>query len=416
MQAEIITIGDEILIGQIVDTNSAWMSVRLNEIGIHVKQITTVADRAADILVALTLAAGRADVILVTGGLGPTKDDVTKQTLCTYFGRGLRRDPEVLRHVEGIFSRSKRPMPEVNRQQADVLENADVLFNSMGTAPGMWISHQNKHYVILPGVPFEMKHLMQQAVLPRLSFFEDRLPVFHHTVLVAGIGESFLAEKLEDIERNLPSNIHLAYLPQPGLVRLRLTGIGADEEVIRQKTTYYARLIGEAAGPYFVADGDVKLEEAVLELLKKVGSTLSTAESCTGGNIARSITLVPGSSQVFLGSAVTYSNEAKEKLVGVRHETLLQSGAVSEETVIEMAEGCKTLFASDYAIAVSGIAGPDGGTETKPVGTVWIAVAGKAKVVTRLFQFGSDRSTNIDRATAAALYELFVLIKEENIG
>lgn len=414
MQAEIITIGDEILIGQIVDTNSAWMSVKLNEIGIHVKQITSVADQSADILVALTLASGRADVILVTGGLGPTRDDVTKQALCTYFDSGLRRDGEVLRHVEGIFSRRNKPMLEVNRQQADVLEKADVLFNSLGTAPGMWIAHKNKHYVILPGVPFEMKNLMLQAVLPRLSFFEDRLPVVHQTLLVAGVGESYLADKLSAIEDNLPSNIHLAYLPQPGLIRLRLTGIGTDKAVITQKTTYYAGLIRDAAGKHFIASGDIKLEEAVLELLNERNCTLSTAESCTGGNIAKLITGVPGSSRVFLGSAVTYSNLSKERLVGVLPETLERFGAVSEETVKEMAAGSQALFGSDYAISVSGIAGPDGGSESKPVGTVWIAVAGKTKLITRLYNFGHDRATNIDRASAAALYELFVLAKEEN--
>src|SRR5690554_5763508 len=215
MLAEIITIGDEILIGQIVDTNSAWMAVRLNEIGIEVKQITTVADRAADILMALNLASGRADVILVTGGLGPTKDDVTKHTLATYFGQGLRRDPEVLRHVEAIFKRRGREVSDVNKQQADVLEKAEVLFNSLGTAPGMWISHQNRHYVVMPGVPFEMKHLMEERVLPRLTFFKGRTPLVHHTLLTAGLGESFLAERIRDIEIHLPSQIHLAYLPKP---------------------------------------------------------------------------------------------------------------------------------------------------------------------------------------------------------
>lgn len=416
MQAEIITIGDELLIGQVVDTNSAWMGVKLNEIGIHVKQITSVADQSADIIMALTLAAGRADVVLVTGGLGPTKDDVTKQALCTFFDSGLRRDPEVLKHVEGYFSRRGQVMLEVNQQQADVLENADVIFNSLGTAPGMWISQKNKQYIFLPGVPFEMKHLMEQAVLPRLSFFEDRLPVVHQTLLIGGIGESFLAEKLKAIEDNLPSNIHLAYLPQPGLIRLRLTGVGADKEVVQQKTAYYAGLVRDAAGEHFVAFGEQKLEEVVLELLGQHHCTLATAESCTGGNIARLITQVPGSSRVFQGAAVTYSNASKEKLVGVTTETLEQFGAVSEKTVREMAQGCQQLFGSDYAIAVSGIAGPDGGTADKPVGTVWIAVAGRTKIITKLYTFGRERSVNIDRASAAVLYALFVLAKVENQG
>lgn len=411
MKAEIITIGDEILIGQIVDTNSAWMGVKLNEVGVQVVQITTVADREADILLALTLASGRADLILVTGGLGPTKDDVTKQALCTYFRSGLRRDPEVLAHVEGIFRRSGKPILEVNRQQADVLDKADVLFNPLGTAPGMWIAHQHKHYAIMPGVPFEMKHLMESQVLPRLQFFRGRPAIWHHTMLIAGIGESFLAQKLEGIEASLPPNIRLAYLPALGAVRVRLSAAGGDANVVRQKVSYYAGKIREASGIHFIANGDVTLEEALFAKLRSIGRTVSVAESCTGGYLAHLITSVPGSSEIFPGGCIAYSNQVKQSMLAVPESVLETQGAVSEAVVQAMAEGAKNKFSSDYAVAISGIAGPGGGSEEKPVGTVWIAVAGPdAQIRTRLAQFGNDRKLNIQRAANAALYELLCLI------
>lgn len=414
MQAEIITIGDEILIGQIIDTNSAWIAQQLNAIGIRVKQISSVADYPADILVALTLASGRADLILVTGGLGPTQDDVTKQTLSAYFDCGLRRAPEVLAHVEAIFQRGNRPMLEMNRKQADVLEKSEVLFNEMGTAPGMWILHKGKPYVIMPGVPFEMKHIMQERVLPRLRNLEGRVPVWHHTLLTAGIGESFLAEKIADIEAALPPHIHLAYLPKPGLVRLRLTAIGEDLEKLKQETQTIAARLEERIGNYFLADRDTTLEQLIRDFMQERELLLATAESCTGGNIARLITSLPGSSSMFEGGAVTYSNAMKQALLGVNPKTLEQHGAVSEETVREMAVGAKTNFRTDYAIAVSGIAGPEGGTPEKPVGLVWIAVAGKDQVVARKHLFGQDRAINIERSSAAALWMLWQLLQAES--
>ncbi|RQP18281.1 competence/damage-inducible protein A [Parapedobacter defluvii] len=414
MQAEIITIGDEILIGQIIDTNSAWIAQQLNAIGIRVKQISSVADYPADILVALTLASGRADLILVTGGLGPTQDDVTKQTLSAYFDCGLRRAPEVLAHVEAIFQRGNRPMLEMNRKQADVLEKSEVLFNEMGTAPGMWILHKGKPYVIMPGVPFEMKHIMQERVLPRLRNLEGRVPVWHHTLLTAGIGESFLAEKIADIEAALPPHIHLAYLPKPGSVRLRLTAIGEDLEKLKQETQTIAARLEERIGNYFLANRDTTLEQLIRDFMQERELLLATAESCTGGNIARLITSLPGSSSMFEGGAVTYSNAMKQALLGVNPETLEQHGAVSEETVREMAVGAKTNFRTDYAIAVSGIAGPEGGTPEKPVGLVWIAVAGKDQVVARKHLFGQDRAINIERSSAAALWMLWQLLQAES--
>lgn len=407
MQAEIITIGDEILIGQIIDTNSAWMAKQLNAIGIHVKQVSSVADYPADIIVALTLASGRADLVFVTGGLGPTKDDVTKQALSVYFGCGFRRDTDVLAHVESIFSRNNRPMLEINRRQADVLDKSDVLFNDMGTAPGMWLMHKGKPYVIMPGVPFEMKHIMQEHVLPKLRNMEGRQPLWHHTLLTAGIGESFLAEKIADIEGALPAHIHLAYLPKPGQVRLRLTATGDDLTMLQQETQTIANDLRERLGDNFLADGDTTLETLIRDFMQQRGLLLATAESCTGGNIARLITALPGSSSMFEGSAVTYSNAVKQALLGVKAETLETYGAVSEQTVREMALGAQDRFHVDYAIAVSGIAGPDGGTAEKPVGLVWIAVAGRTEIVTHQFLFGHDRAINIERSSAAALFMLW---------
>lgn len=413
MQAEIITIGDEILIGQIIDSNSAWMAQQLNAIGIGVKQISSVADRPADITDALKLAAGRADIVLITGGLGPTKDDLTKQTLSAYFNCGLRRDPAVLAHVETIFSRSKRPMLEINRRQADVLDNCDVLFNDMGTAPAMWVTHQEKTYVIMPGVPFEMKHIMRERVLPRLRKMEGRQPLWHHTILTAGLGESFLAEKIADIEDALPNHIRLAYLPKPGLVRLRLTATGENQEALKQETSMIARQLRERLGDHFMADEDTRLEILVHGFMRQHGLMLSTAESCTGGSIAQLITSLPGSSTMFEGGAVTYSNALKMELLGVKADTLETYGAVSEETVREMALGAQDRFRTDYAVAVTGIAGPDGGTDEKPVGLVWIAVAGKTGVVANRFQFGYDRAINIERSVSAALFMLWRSLQAE---
>ncbi|MEC3880946.1 competence/damage-inducible protein A [Parapedobacter sp. 10938] len=414
MKAEIITIGDEILIGQIVDTNSAWLAQQLNAIGIHVKQVTSVADHPADIIVALTLASGRADVVLITGGLGPTKDDVTKQTLSVYFGCGIHRDPKVLAHVESIFSRNNRPMLEINRRQADVLDKSEILFNDMGTAPGMWLTHKEKPYIIMPGVPFEMKHIMRERVLPRLSNMEGRQPLWHHTVLTAGIGESFLAEKIADIESALPPHIHLAYLPKPGLVRLRLTATGGDLAALKQETAAIASQLKERLGDHFLADEDTALEILIRDFMQQRKLSLATAESCTGGNIARLITALPGSSSMFEGGAVTYSNAVKQATLDVKAETLEAHGAVSEQTVREMAVGAQDRFQVDYAVAVSGIAGPDGGTADKPVGLVWIAAAGKSGVVAHQFLFGRDRAINIERSSAAALFMLWRLLHAEN--
>lgn len=414
MLAEIITIGDEILIGQIVDTNSAWMAKALNNIGVKVKQITSVSDDAAHIKEALAEAEKRAQIILITGGLGPTKDDITKHTLASYFHMEMRSDPEVLKNVEAIFRRSNRPMIASNISQADVPDGCTVIQNKNGTAPCMWFDHNERIVISMPGVPFEMMYLMEEEILPRLKQ-KFALPfIYHKTVVTAGLGESFLAEKIADIEDSLPAEIRLAYLPKLGQVRLRLSTSGTDQEQLKAEVERYARQIIGRLSPYIVAEEDLGLEEVILMDMKRRGLTLSTAESCTGGYIAHLITRHAGCSAVFMGGAVVYSYELKESVLGVKEDTLAIQGAVSEQTVIEMAEGAIAHFGTDYSIAVSGIAGPDGGTDDKPVGTVWIAVAGKKRTVAKLFNFGNKRLQNIERSATAALALLLNLLKEDN--
>ena len=403
MLAEIITIGDEILIGQVVDTNSAWMARQLNLAGIQVKQVTSVSDDAEHIAEALQLAEKRAQIILITGGLGPTRDDITKFTLAKYFGMGMRRDEETLNHIQGIFARLKRPMIESNMLQADVPDGCTVIQNKNGTAPCMWFEHEGNVIVSMPGVPFEMMYLMEEEILPRLSN-SFRLPfIFHKTILTASIGESFLAAEIAGIEDSLPAHIKLAYLPRLGQVRLRLSGSGTNELVLKQEVDHYARQITDKIKRYVVVEEDIALEKALLNIMEEKKLTLSTAESCTGGYIAHLITQHPGCSAVYTGGAVVYSNQLKESVLGVTHETLEKFGAVSEETVREMAQGAIVRFKTDYAVAVTGIAGPEGGTPDKPVGTVWIAVASPKGVTAKLFTFGNKRAQNIERSAIAAL-------------
>ncbi|NEU07075.1 competence/damage-inducible protein A [Flavihumibacter sp. R14] len=414
MLAEIITIGDEILIGQIVDTNSAWMAQQLNDAGIRVKQISSVSDDRQHILDALQLAQTRADLIILTGGLGPTKDDITKKTLAEYFNTGFRCDEESLENVKSIFARYNRPMLEVNLRQADVLENCITLQNRNGTAPGMWIEKDGKVYVSLPGVPFEMMYLVEEEVIPRL-LEAFRLPVIsHHTILTSGLGESILAEKIADIEDSLPAHIKLAYLPKLGTVRLRLSGYGKSKESLEKEISSISTQLVSRLSEYVIGQADISLEKSVLNFMKERNLTLSVAESCTGGLISHMITQHPGCSAVFLGGAISYSNDLKQVMLGVTPQTLETYGAVSEQTVREMAAGAVRIYRSDYSIAVSGIAGPDGGTSEKPVGTVWVGVGNAQKIVTRQFQFGSRRAQNIERSAISALTMLFKLLKEDN--
>jgi len=415
MLAEIITIGDEILIGQIVDTNSAWIAKHLNDIGIRVKQISSVSDDRQHILTALAEAKNRADIILITGGLGPTKDDITKKTLAEYFGVGLIENKETLANVESIFLRLRGTlanMLEVNRQQAMVPENCEVILNRNGTAPGMWFNVNGKIYMSMPGVPFEMMYMMEEGVIPKLKATLKLPVIVHRTILTVGEGESYLAEKIADIEDSLPSHIKLAYLPKLGQVRLRLSGDGEDETKLKNEIEVFATRITERVGKNVVAQEDIPLEEVVLNVMREKGLKLAVAESCTGGYISHLITQHAGSSDVFLGGAVTYSNELKEGILGVKQATIEQYGAVSEQTVTEMTEGALANFNADYSIAVTGIAGPGGGTPDKPVGTVWVGVAKRGKTMVKKFTFGSKRTQNIERSAVGALFMLINLLRE----
>jgi nicotinamide-nucleotide amidase len=412
MLAEIITIGDEILIGQIVDSNSAWIAQQLNAIGIRVKQISSVSDDAIHIVTALSEAKNRADVILLTGGLGPTKDDITKTTLAGYFGVGMVQNQEALDNVSRIFAKYNRPLLEVNIRQADVPENCDIIINNNGTAPGMWFNHEGKIYVSMPGVPHEMMYMMEETVIPKLKSTFTLPSIVHKTILTVGEGESFLAEKIADIESALPAHIKLAYLPKLGSVRLRLSAFGENETALQNEIGIYATQLIERIGKSVVTDVDVPIEKAILDEMGAQNLTLSVAESCTGGYISHLYTQHPGSSKVFLGGAVSYAYELKESILGVTNETLWEHGAVSEETVVEMVEGALRNFKSDYAMAVTGVAGPDGGTEEKPVGTVWIAVANSQKTFAQKFVFGKKRMQNIERTAITAMGMLIKLLRE----
>lgn len=404
MLAEIITIGDEILIGQIVDTNSAWMGEQLNLAGIKVHQITSVSDNAGHIVKALDEAKSRVDLILITGGLGPTKDDITKHTLVKYFNTSLRFDEEVHQHVKALFARFGREVTGVNLKQAEVPESCTVIHNANGTAPGMWFDRDGKVFVSMPGVPYEMKKMMGAEILPRLKKKYSLPTIVHRTVLTQGIGESFLSEFIADWENSLAEkNIKLAYLPSPGMVRLRLSASGNDETVLRKTVEEKVEELNKLIPQHIYGYEKDTLEQLVGRLLKEKKQTLSLAESCSGGLIAHLVTSVPGSSAYFMGGVVSYSYESKTNMLGVTKETLEKFGAVSEEVVTQMAGGARKEFKTDWAVSASGIAGPDGGMEGKPVGTVWIAVAGPNGVKAKKFQFGGDRERNIAVTAITAL-------------
>ncbi|MCS4165537.1 competence/damage-inducible protein A [Sphingobacterium paramultivorum] len=413
MKAEIITIGDEILIGQIIDTNSGWIAKQLLQFEVDIVQMTSIPDTEEAISTTLKEASARADLILITGGLGPTKDDVTKKTAAAYFGTTLIRDEHVLRHVTNIFESRNLKMLDINLQQADVLANCEVLFNDYGTAPGMLVRQNQKKFIFMPGVPFEMKFLMEKHVLPLLAKQDPDLFICHETILVGGIGESYLAEEIKDIESELPSSIKLAYLPTLAFIRLRLSGKSRNKSDITLQVALFKTKLLHRLQQYVIADYDTSIEPYLIKELGRRGATLTTAESCTGGSLAASITAVAGSSAIFLGGTIPYSNALKQQLLNVKEETLIQYGAVSEQTAIEMASGSKKAFSSDYAIATTGIAGPGGGTIEKPVGTIWVAVAGKKEVLTKKFQFNNERLINIERTRMNALLLLWKLLVKE---
>lgn len=414
MKAEIITIGDEILNGQIVDTNSSWIAQQLGLVQVSVVQMSSISDKEDIILRALKQASERADLVVVTGGLGPTKDDVTRQAISVYFESPIIRNLEVLRHVESIFQQSGLgAMPSMNLNQADVLRDAKILFNDVGTAPGMWLEKKSVYYAFLPGVPFEMKYLIKNRVMPLLIEGDKKEIIYNAHLITVGIGESHLAEKIADLEDSLPSYIKLAYLPRLGLVRLRFTASGVDEIKVKEETDKQASLVAERLSEYVVATEDVSFEEVIVRVFSKSKCTLSTAESCTGGAISAAITAIPGASNMFVGGAVVYANRAKLNILDVDPSTLATYGAVSEETVLEMALGAQKKFESDYAIATSGVAGPGGGTDKKPVGMVCVAVVGPLGKEVKTFYFKNDRSINIERTVSAALLMLWKMFKKQ---
>ncbi len=412
MKIHLLTIGDEILIGQIADTNSAWMARELNGIGAQVTGKETVGDELEDIQGALRRGLERADAVLVTGGLGPTKDDVTKKALAEYFGVGFVFSQETFNHIDRFLTRLGRVTNEMHRAQCLMPQNALLLHNRMGTAPGMWFDEKGKVVVSMPGVPFEMEYLMQAEVLPRLRKRFGASPIIHHTLLTAGEGESRIAERLRELEDRLPKEVKLAYLPSLGQVRLRLTARGDDETRLRGLLEQEAKKIEEALGNWIFGKGEESLEGVVGDMLKARGLMISTAESCTGGYLAHRITSVPGSSNWYKGSVIAYSNELKMKLLGVNAETLETYGAVSEETVVEMVRGALDRLETDIAVAVSGIAGPDGGTPEKPVGTIWIAVGNQEVIRTHRLQLWKDRLKNIQFTSVFAL----VLVRKFLLG
>jgi nicotinamide-nucleotide amidase len=404
--ASIITIGDELLIGQVVDTNSAWMGQELNRNGIWVAHRVAVGDIREDIWQALDEEFRRSQIILITGGLGPTADDITKPVLCEYFGGKLVVDDGALDNVRKIFARLQRPMIDRNLQQAEVPDTCTVIPNRRGTAPGMWFEKEGRIFVSMPGVPHEMKGMMTDDVIPRIRA-RFQLPfIAHRTLLTAGIGESFIAEHIRSFESSLPPSIRLAYLPNYGMVRLRLTVRGEDPtESTATLQSSFETLKGLVA-EWMVTDQDITIQEAIGRLLKDRGQTLGTAESCTGGYIAHLITSIPGSSHYFKGSIVSYANEIKTGLLHVDPHILATEGAVSQPTVEAMVRGALQQLDTDYVVATSGIMGPDGGSPEKPVGTVWIAVGNRQSTSAQKFSFRFDRGRNIELAATNALNQL----------
>ncbi|MGQ8338771.1 competence/damage-inducible protein A [Sunxiuqinia sp. A32] len=414
MKAEIITIGDEILIGQVVDTNSAWIGEQLNLNGIEIHQITSIHDDLTQILEAFENAKKYADLVLITGGLGPTKDDITKKALCDYFECNLVLNEQVLEHVTSMLSRRNVSINQLNRDQALVPEACTVLHNPNGTAPGMWFEKDDTIFVSMPGVPFEMKELMQLEILPRLRENGKLKSIYHQTIHVHGVPESMLAEKIEHWEDALPSFIKLAYLPDQLTVRLRLSAYGTDMNSLKKEVDEQIQKLQKIIPNDIVGYNGDSLASVTGELLKKYRKTLALAESCTGGNIAHFLTSNAGSSAYFLGSIVAYANAVKINQLGVSPETLEKYGAVSKNVAEEMAVGVKRALGSDYAISTTGIAGPDGGTDEKPVGTVWIAIAGQQNVYVKRYNFAHNRERNILRFTQAAINFLRQTMLTEN--
>ena len=412
MKYSIIAIGDELLIGQVTDTNSGWIACHMTPRGWDVNTVQVVPDDAGQIELAIDRAFAQTDVVLMTGGLGPTKDDITKATLCRYFGGELVHDPEVEVNVRQVMERRHLKLNEYTRLQSMVPSSCRVIQNEVGTAPLMWFERDGKVLVSMPGVPFETQAMMERAVIPQLmARFNDGEDIEFRTFVVTGIIESALAMQLDEFEKALPQGIHLAYLPEGGIIRLRLTGSSTDAAMLNANMELLSHELHQILGGHIIADGDKRLPEILGERLREKGLTLAAAESCTGGNIAHEITSIAGSSDYFKGAVVSYANEVKISLLGVNEQDIIDYGVVSEPVVRQMVEGACRALGTDCAIATSGIAGPGGGTPTKPVGTVWMAAKCGDRIVAQVKQLPGDRNRVITRATLEAQLLLLSLLK-----
>ena len=411
MKATIITIGDEILIGQILDTNSRYISRALNAHGIVVAERTSIGDNRTQIVETLDRALAQSEVVIITGGLGPTKDDITKHTLCDYFGSTLRYDEVEANHIRTLLERRNIAFNELNRGQAMVPECCTVLHNAHGTAPGMWFEQNDRVVISLPGVPFEMQHLIDDEVMPRLKARFELREIVHRTMITFGIAESILAERIAKWEDALPDHIHLAYLPAPNVVRLRLSAYEVEGKQVRHEIDTLFEELRTIIPDNIAGFEEASVEELAHNILINKDLTLATAESCTGGTIASKFTAQAGASAYFLCGVVSYSNESKNKVLGVQMSDITQFGAVSEQVAIAMAKGAKVISGADFAISTTGIAGPTGGSKEKPVGTVWIGIATPERCYAVLKNCGTDRSQIISRAAAYAIAILYEELK-----
>jgi nicotinamide-nucleotide amidase len=411
MRAEIITIGDELLIGQVVDTNSAWLGQMLNKFGIKIHRINSISDDASEIKLQLSECINRSELIIITGGLGPTKDDITKKTLADYFRMGWRTDAIVLAQLASFFKHRGREMLEVNKLQAELPDGCITLFNEWGTAPGMWFEHEGKIIISMPGVPYEMKNIFEFKALPLINERFSQPKLFHKTIVIINVPESILAKRIEEVEDNLPNYIKLAYLPNWNIVRLRLTGVEQTGKDIVNEIESHTQAIQTILGDAVAATEDMSMAEIVFNQLSAKNHTLGIAESCTGGYISHQMTMLPGASKVFVGSVVSYSNTVKHHQLGVESTLFETVGAVSEQVVTQMVEGVRERLTTDYAIAVSGVAGPGGGSVEKPVGTVVIGVCNKDTTLVKTFHFIGDRMNVIGRANNMAFEMLRQLIQ-----
>ncbi len=411
MIASIVTVGDELLNGQTVDTNSAWLGEKLNEIGVTLSLKLSVTDTMKGIIDGLKFASQHSDIILMTGGLGPTKDDITKEAIAEYIGDQMSFSDETYERIAGYFKSRKRPMLEAHKQQCYMPSTATLVNNPLGTAPGMWMTHEDNIILSMPGVPREMKGIMSEGGLAKIKALVTGSHIEHYIIQTAGVGETTIAEKIEDIIESFPPELSIAYLPGVASVKLRLTAKGASHDFVKRLTESFGERVTERLGNMVFGIGSEKLPQALGKLCTQKKLVIATAESCTGGGIGHQLTSIPGSSRYYTGSIVSYSNELKQNLLNVSSDTLNNHGAVSEQTVTEMIYGLVDATQCDVGVAVSGIAGPGGGSPEKPVGTIWIAVGNREKIKTRKLQLVRNRKLNIDYTIALAMNELRLFIE-----